>query len=124
MLIAAFVGLAIAVLSGTALAILYLSRETGAAPAAFWPLRALHGLFAVGGWCGLALALRGPPRGVDQGVASFGAVSAVLLALAALAGVGVLATHLLKRQRAGTLIAIHATVAVTGFVILAAYLLA
>ncbi len=122
MLIAAFVTLAVAVLLGTALAVFYL--RTTMAPAAPWPLTALHGLLGIGGLCCLVLALRGPPRGVDMGVASFGAIAAALLALAALAGLAVLLTHRLKRRRAGTLIGLHASLAVSGFVVLAAYLLA
>lgn len=69
------------------------------------------------------LALRGPARGVAEGTASFGAIAAILLALAVLIGVAILAAHLRGKRRAGTLIGIHATLAVGGFVILAAYLL-
>lgn len=121
MLIAAFIALAAAVALGTALALLYLR----AAPAwvAQWPLAAAHGLLGIGGLVLLVLALRGPPRGVELGIGSFGAVSAALIALAALAGLGVLLWHRLRRRRAGTLIGVHATIAVSGFVILAAYLL-
>jgi hypothetical protein len=122
MLDAAFVGLGVAVLLGAALAILYLRSD--AARAAPWPLSALHGCFAVGGLFCLILSLRGPPRGLDQGTASFAAISAVLIALAAFVGIGVLLMHRVKRRRAGTLIGLHATLAVSGFVILAAYLLA
>jgi hypothetical protein len=121
MLIAAFTALSVAVALGTALAIVYLRRDDAAAPP--WPLGALHGLLGVGGLCCLALALRGPPRGVVQGMGSFGAISTALISLAALVGFAVL-NHLLKRRRAGTLIGLHATLAVSGFVILAAYLLA
>jgi hypothetical protein len=118
MLIAAFIALTAAVTLGTALAVLYLRRMT--AP---WPLAAVHGLLGIGGLCCLALSLGGPPRGADLGVASFGTTSAVLLAVAALAGLGTLFTHRLRRRPAGTLIALHAMLAVSGFVILAAYLL-
>ena len=121
MLIAAFIILGIAVLLGTTLAVLHLGGRKGAAP---WPLAAVHGLFGVGGLLCLVLALRGPPRGLDQGVASFGAIGATLIALAALAGGGILVTHLRKGRRAGGLIGVHATLAVSGFVVLAAYLLA
>jgi hypothetical protein len=122
MLIAAFVTLGVAVLLGATLAVLYLRAAT--VPAAPWPLAALHGLLGIGGLCCLVLALRGPPRGVDLGVASFGAIGAALMALAALAGLGVMLTHRLKRRRAGTLLGLHASLAISGFVILAAYLLA
>lgn len=122
MLIAAFVTLAVAVLLGTTLAVLYLRGP--AVPQAPWLLTVVHGLLGIGGLCCLVLALRGPPRGADLGVASFGAIAAALLSLAALAGLGAVLTHRFKRRRAGTLIGLHATLAVSGFVILAAYLLA
>jgi hypothetical protein len=63
MLTVAFVILGAAVLLGSVLAVLYLRTE-GAVPAP-WPLAALHGLVAVGGLFCLALALRGPLRGVS-----------------------------------------------------------
>jgi hypothetical protein len=117
-LTAAFVILGIAVLLGCLLAVLYLRTEGAAAP---WPLAALHGLVAVGGLFCLALALRGPLRGVEQGTASFGIVAVTLIGSAALIGVGSLVTHLLKRRLPGILIGVHATLAVCGFAILAAY---
>jgi hypothetical protein len=118
MLTAAFVILGIAVLLGCLLAVLYLRTEGDAAP---WPLAALHSLVAVGGLFCLVLALRGPPRGVEQGTASFGIIAVTLIGSAALIGVGSLVMHLLKRRLPGILIGIHATLAVGGFAILAAY---
>ena len=120
MLTTAFVILGIAVLLGSLLAVLYLRTEGAAAP---WPLAALHGLVAVGGLFCLALALRGPLRGVEQGTASFGIIAVTLIGSAALIGVGSLVTHLLKRRLPGILIGVHATLAVGGFAILAAYVL-
>ncbi len=120
MLTAAFAGLAAAVALGTALAIIHLRGRT--APAIPWPLRTLHALLGIGGLACLLLSLRGPPRGLDQGVASFGAISAGLIAVAALAGLGILFMHVVKKRRAGSLIGLHATLAVAGFVILLAYL--
>jgi hypothetical protein len=95
-----------------------------AATAAPWPLAALHALLAIGGLACLAIALRGPPRGLDQGTASFGLISAVLIAIAALLGGRMLMLRLRKRRRTGMLIGIHATFAIGGFVILMAYVLA
>jgi len=118
MLTAAFVILGIAILLGCLLAVLYLRTEGAAAP---WPLAALHGLVAVGGLFCLALALRGPVRGVEQGTGSFGIIAVTLIGSAALIGVGSLVTHLIKRRLPGILIGTHATLAVGGFAILAAY---
>jgi len=136
MLIVAFIILGCAVALGSALAVLHLRTPTDATslpasrpvarPLAWpvpWPLGALHGLLGIGGLICLLLALRGPARGLAQGTASFGAIAATLFALAALAGGGILVRHLRRKRRAGALIGIHATLAVGGFVILAAYLL-
>ena len=120
MLIAAFVILAVAVLLGLVLAVLHLQAEGSTPP---WSLAALHGLLAIGGLSCLALALRGPPRGLDQGVASFGILATLLITLAALTGVALLAKRIFKTRIAGIMIGIHATLAVGGFVILAAYVL-
>jgi hypothetical protein len=121
MLIAAFVTLTLAVLLGATLGVLYLRGP--AAASAPWPMAALHALLGIAGLVCLLFSLGGPPRGVEFGVGSFGAISAVLLVLAALAGLGVLLLYRLKRRRVGTLIGLHATLAISGFVILAAYLL-
>lgn len=117
MLTAAFVILSIAVALGSVLAVLHL-RTNGTAPP--WPLGALHGILALIGLACLALALRGPPRGAEQGTASFGMIAAVLFVLAALLGARLFAARIKKRVVGGT-IAIHAIFAVSGFVILAAY---
>ena len=122
MLLAAFVILAVVVLLGSVLAFLHV-RMNGTAPPP-WPLPAVHGLLAIGGLCCLALALRGPPRGLDHGTGSFGITATALITLAALVGAGLLATHVLKRRIAGIMIGVHVTLAVSGFVILAAYIFA
>ena len=70
------------------------------------------------------MALRGPPRGLQQGTASFGIIAAVLFVLAAFLGARLLAARIFKKPIGGGTIAIHATLAVSGFVILAAYVFA
>ena len=116
----AFAVLALAVLFGALLAVLHL-RE-GAAPPP-WPFGALHGTIGVGGLALLVLALRGPPRGVEQGVGSFGTIAAVLLALAVLLAIALIAARLRGKRLAGTLIGAHATLAISGFVVLMVYVL-
>jgi len=118
MLTASFIILVVAVLLGALLAVMHM-REHAAPPA--WPLGALHGLIAIGGFGGLLLGLRGPPRGLDQGTGSFGIIAAVMIALAALAGAALLAARLRGRKLSGALIGVHATLAVSGIVMLAAY---
>jgi hypothetical protein len=121
MLAAAFILLTIAVLLGSLLAVL--DMRTGA-PTPRWPLAALHGLFALAGFACLLLALRGPVRGLDQGTASFGMISAWLFGAAALLALSLLTARLRKRRLSGFLIGMHATFAVSGFVVLAAYFFA
>ncbi|MGH6672147.1 MAG: hypothetical protein ACRECV_09275 [Xanthobacteraceae bacterium] len=120
MLIAAFLVLATAVTLGTGLAVFHLRGAS--ARVVPWPFAGAHGLLGIAGLCCLLFSLRGPPRGVAQGVASFGAAGAVFLIVAALAGVAAMIA-LWRKRRAGALIALHATLAVFGFVLVAAYLL-
>ena len=119
MLTAAFVIFTIAVVLGAVLAVLHLRTDRTATPP--WPLGALHGALALVGLGCLALALRGPPRGVQLGTASFGIIAAALFVLAALLGARLLAARIFGKQIGGGLIGVHATLAVSGFVILAAY---
>ncbi len=121
MLDIAFIVLAAAVLIGSTLAALHL-RE-GAAPPP-WPFGALHGLVAVSGLGLLALALRGPPRGIDQGTGSFGVMAAALFAFAALIGLKLIVLRRRQFRLPGLLIGFHATFAIGGFVVLLAYVLA
>jgi len=118
MLTAAFALLAFAVALGVLLGVLHM-REAAGLPA--WPLAALHGFFAIGGLALLVLALRGPARGTSQGTAGFGIAAAALLTAAALVGAALLAGRLRKGRVTHGLIALHAMIAVTGFIVLAAY---
>jgi hypothetical protein len=120
--VAAFIIVAVAVLLGSALGVMHLHSEGHTAPPRL--LAALHGIFGIGGFGCLALALRGPARGLDQAIGAFGAIAAALIALTALLGVSFIATRLRERRPTGLLIGIHATLAVSGFVILAAYVFA
>jgi hypothetical protein len=122
MLIAAFAILGTAVLLGSILAVLHLRTDGAVAPP--WKLAALHGLLAIAGLGCLVLALQGPPRGLAQGTASFGMIAAALIALAALFGAWFVAKHLRKKRLGGIPVGIHATLAVSGFVILMVYVLA
>ena len=119
MLNVAFIVLVVAVVFGSILALPYL-RESAAAPV---PVGALHGLIGIGGLALLALALRGPPRGVGQGVGSFGLIAAILLVLAALAGLLQFVLRLRGRRLPSPLIGLHAMLAIGGFVVLLVYVL-
>lgn len=122
MLIAAFTSLGCAALLGSALAILHLRAESGTAVP--WPLAALHALLGIGGLGCLILALRGPSRGLAEGTAIFGMISAVLIVATALLGGSIFLMHCLRARRGGALIGLHAMVAVCGIAVLAAYLFA
>ena len=119
MLNAAFYILLIAVLVGSLLAVMHFAKTGDKLPP--WPLAAVHSAFALGGFGLLLLALQLPPRGVDQGTAAFGSIAAALFVMAALFGGGLLAGRLRKRPPGSTLIGLHAMIAITGFVILMAY---
>lgn len=117
MLIAAFVILGSASLLGSVLAVLHLRSVRPA-----WPLGGLHGVLGLGGLGCLLATLGGPPRGLGSGTAAFGIFSAGLVALAVLVGGGMLLQCLRKRRLHGVLIGVHATLAVSGLVVLAAYI--
>jgi hypothetical protein len=75
-----------------------------------------HGVVGAVGLAVLLLALQGPARGISAGVGSFGTMAAALLAGALLSGVVML---FLRRKR--VLMAIHAGIAITGYVLLLAW---
>ena len=120
MLTVAFAVLAIAVLLGSVLFVMHLRDPRSAAR---WRLAGLHGLIGIGGLACLLFALHNPPPRPDPGTAGFGGISLVLIALAALFGGGIFATRLANSRRTGALIGVHVTIAISGFVILAAYVL-
>jgi hypothetical protein len=74
-----------------------------------------HGLIGATGLGFLLLALGGPPRGIDTGVGSFGIMSAILFAAAILTGISLLL------RRSGIVMAVHAGIAITGYVLLLAW---
>ena len=107
--------LSIAVIAGTVLALLHL-RATDSASRPPLAAGIAHGVVGAAGMIVLLLAMRGPPRGVEAGAGYFGAVSAWLFAGALATGIGILSI----RQKA-LLIAIHGSIAVTGYVLLLAW---
>ena len=122
MLIAAFIVLGAAALLGSVLGTVHLRAEgTMVVP---WPLGAFHGLLGVTGLGCLLVAMRGPPQGAAQGTESFELISVALIAAAAIFAAGFVAKLIFTGRRAGILIAIHAGLAVSGFVVLLAYILA
>jgi hypothetical protein len=117
MLPIAFAILSAAVVLGIALALLHL-RGRSRPP---WMIGALHGVLGTAGLATLVLALRGPPRGAEAGVAAFGAIAAVLAAVALAMGLAVVTLARQSRRGVGLAITVHATFAMTAYVLLLAY---
>ncbi len=116
MLLLAFAILSASVAAGIVLALL---RLRGSPP--HGAVGALHGVAGAAGLVALLLALRGPPRGVLTGVASFGAIAAVLAAVALAAGLVVAVLARRSHGVVGLVIGMHATLAITAYVLLLAY---
>jgi len=104
--------LTFAVAAGSGLALWHLRPDSRP------PLAAgiTHGIIGTTGLVALLLALRGPVRGVETGVGSFGTISATLFAVASVTGVALL---LLRRKP--LVMAIHAGIAITGYMLLLAW---
>jgi hypothetical protein len=120
LLLVALYLLLIAAALGSVLAALGLRTE---APPSSLIYGVLHGCLAAAGLAALLFALRGPQRGIAMGVGSFGSIAAVLLAVALLAGLIMLVMRSRAQRVPGLIIGMHATIAITGIVILAAYAL-
>lgn len=112
MVLGAFWVLTLAVAAGSVLALWHL-RGTSRPPIA---LGIAHAVVGAAGLGMLLLALRGPARGVAAGAGSFGTVAAVLFGGALLTGVALLLWH-----RKGAVMAIHAGIAIAGYVMLMAW---
>jgi hypothetical protein len=80
-----------------------------------------HGIFGAFGLGLLIVALQGPRRGDAMGVGSFGIAASVLFGLAL--ALGPFFSLLMKRtpRVAGLVMATHATVAITAYVLLLAW---
>jgi hypothetical protein len=120
MLTLAFYVLSAAVLAGAVLAMLHL-RATSPAQRPPWVSGAVHGVGGVIGLALLLIALRGPPRGVVNGTASFGLQAAVFLGGAIVTGIGIIVLARRRGRATSLMMAVHALLAVTGYVLLAAY---
>jgi hypothetical protein len=121
MLNAALIVLLVAVLFGSWLAVLHFAgRPAERAP---WPLALMHAGLALTGFALLAVTLRGPARGAEQGVAGFGITATALLAGAIAVGLGVFVRFRLRKKGANALVGLHAALAVSGIVILIAYVM-
>jgi hypothetical protein len=110
--------LSLAVLIGVAISIRFLCDRRLPSCA----IGAVHGLLGASGLCALIFALVGGVGVGDRyGTASFGPAAAILVALAALAGAGIALVGRRTARTIGWLIGVHASLAVTAYVLLLAY---
>ncbi len=88
-----------------------------------WPVAMLHGVL---GAAGLAIVLAAPAgeRGVATGTTGFRAIAVMLLAVALLLGAFILRARIARRRLSFTLVGVHALFAISGVVLLGAYLAA
>jgi hypothetical protein len=109
----------LAVAMGIAAALFWLMRDR-AAPT---PLAAAHATAALAAYALLIATFAAGARSSAYGTASFGIVAAILLGAAILTGLALFLLRLAARRYPGALVGAHATLAVSGFVILAVYAL-
>jgi hypothetical protein len=107
--------LTLAVAAGSGLALWHLRATQGGSRPPF-AAGVAHGVVGAIGLVVLLFALQGPARGIAAGVGSFGPLSAALFAGALFAGL----TMLLLRRKA-IVMAVHAGIAITGYVLLLAW---
>lgn len=82
------------------------------------PVAAVHGVLGAAGLAALLLALRRGLPPSATGTAGFVPAAAILLGLALVAGLLIALAAWPRRRPAGVLVAIHASAAVAGFVVL------
>jgi hypothetical protein len=112
--------LSLAVLIGVAIGIRFLGDSRVPSRA----IGAIHGLLGASGLSALIIALAsGAGTGDRYGTASFGPAAAILAALAALAGAGIALLGRRPARNIGLLIGVHASLAITAYVLLLAYVL-
>jgi hypothetical protein len=118
MLRVSLVLLGITMLFGFVLAAMNLRTSDKAPPLL---VRVAHGVFGAAGLAALLLTLGTPMQGANSGAGTFRLDAVVLLSAALLLGLGILVTFRVAPKSAGAVIALHATIAMFGLAILAAY---
>ncbi len=85
-----------------------------------WP-GFLHGALGIAAFALLLAGLRGPARGVADGAGSFGGLAAVMVGIALLLGLVLFGARMRRSPPSMLVVGLHATIAVGGLVMLAAY---
>jgi len=111
-LTSAFYLLCAAVVIGGGLTVPYLRGASKRLP---WPIGVMHGVLGAVGVAALVLVLRSGLPPSEMGTTGFAPAAAVLLGIALSLG---LVIGLRRRRPAGVLVAVHASVAIAGFVVL------
>ncbi len=116
--------LSLIVLGVTALfgLILFALYQFGRSTGRIWWPGAAHGALGLTGLLLLLAGMGGPPRGVASGAAGFGVIAAWMIGLGFALGALLFVCRLRRRPPASVVIGVHATLAVGGIVMLAAYL--
>ena len=112
----AFDILCAAVALGAGLAIHYMRGPAVRRPA--WPIGLAHGVIGAAGLAILIFALRRGLPPSAAGTTGFAPAAAALLALALVFGLVLAYAAARRRRPAGLLVAIHASLAIAGFVVL------
>jgi hypothetical protein len=112
----AFAILCVAAAIGGGLAIQHLRRAPERRPP--WPIPLAHGALGAAGLAMLLWALRRGLPPSTMGTAGFGPAAALLLGLALALGLVILQAAWRGRRPPGVLVAIHASLALAGFVVL------
>jgi hypothetical protein len=121
MLLAAVLVLCVAALAGLTLAMLHGSLPDGRRVP--WAAGIAHGAVGAAGLALLALGLwRSPVHGAQQGATTFGPLALALICGTLLLGAAPVLARLRKRRPPIMALGLHATLAVMGIVLLAAYL--
>ena len=85
-----------------------------------WP-GVLHGALGIAAFAALLAGLAGPARGVASGAGSFGTIAAIFVGIAVLLGLVLFSARMRRRPPSMLVVGLHASVAVGGLVMLAAY---
>jgi hypothetical protein len=85
-----------------------------------WP-GLLHGALGIAAFAALLAGLGGPARGVASGASGFGVIAAIFVGVAVLLGLLLFSARMRRRPPSMLVVGLHASVAVGGLVMLAAY---
>jgi hypothetical protein len=112
----AFDVLCVAVALGAGLAIHFMRGPAVPRPA--WPIPLAHGVVGAAGLAVLLAVLQRGPTLTTSGTTGFGPAAALLLGLALALGLSIAYMASRRRRPASVLVAVHASLAIAGFVML------